>query len=173
MNPLHNWNVSLRLYGPHHARTLSQEDTCAWYGNLEGSEVIRSEFPYELKSQLKLVQSDCPSDLISDFDGAHISLLVDQLFNAQENNIERLYRQQEQDPTDILPFALGIRSGIGTQEQEPTQEHGWALGYRMDEGQLAQNESGLILQESSSTEPNTALRIMGLAPSPLEWFWHD
>jgi hypothetical protein len=173
MNPQENWNVSLRLYGPHHARTQSEEDVCAWYGNLKGSEIVHSTFPYEVQSRLELVQSDCPDELTSNLNGAHIALMIEQLFNAQQNNIERLYRQQEQDPTDILPYTLGARSGIGIREQQALQEHGWALNYQMEDGQLAQNENGLILQEPSSLEPNRALRIMGLAPSSFEWFWDD
>ena len=173
MNPGGDTHISLRIYSPHYPRTRSDQDVCSWYGNLSGSEIRNLDYPYELKSRLQLVRSDCPQDLALQIDESHLTLQIEPLVSAQLNNLERLYRQEEQDINEVLPFSLGVRSGIGAQEQAPFQEQGWALSYRMEDGAFAQNEQGLILQETSSTTPNRALRIMGLAPSPFAWFWYD
>ena len=120
-----------------------------------------------------MTQSDCPKEFADQLDGSHLTLRVETLVSAQQSNLERIYRQEERDVEEVLPFALGVRSGIGAQEQAPFQEHGWALSYRMEDGNVARNEDKLILQQTSSSQPDQALRIMGLAPSPLEWFWYD
>ena len=120
-----------------------------------------------------MTQSDCPKEFADQLDGSHLTLQIEPLVSAQKNNLERIYRQEEKNVDDIIPFALGVRSGIGAQEQAPFQEQGWALSYQMEEGQVARNGDELILRQTSSTQPNRALRIMSLAPSPFEWFWYD
>lgn len=173
INPRGNANVSLKLYGPHYPRTRSPEDVCSWYGNLSSSEIQNLDYPYGLKSRLQMTQSDCPKEVADQLDGSHLTLQIEPLVSAQQNNLERIYRQEEEELESILPFALGVRSGIGAQEQAPFQEQGWALSYRMEDGQVARDGEELILQQTSSNQPNRALRIMGLAPSPFEWFWYD
>ena len=120
-----------------------------------------------------MTQSDCPKEFADQLDGSHLTLRVETRVSAQQSNLERIYRQEERDVEEVLPFALGVRSGIGAQEQAPFQEHGWALSYRMEDGNVARNEDKLILQQTSFSQPDQALRIMGLASSPLEWFWYD
>ena len=173
MNPRGDANVSLKLYGPHYPRTRSPDDVCSWYGNLSDIEIQSLDYPYGLKSRLRMTQSDCPKEFADQLDGSHLTLQIEPLVSAQQNNLERIYRQEEKDVDEVLPFALGVRSGIGAQEQAPFQEQGWALSYQMDEGKVALDGDELILQQTSSTQPNRALRIMGLAPSPFAWFWYD
>lgn len=173
INPRGGANVSLKLYSPHYPHTRADTDVCSWYGNLSDNEIQSLNYPYGLKSRLRMTQSDCPKEFADQLDGSHLTLRVEPLVSAQQSNLERIYRQEERDVEEVLPFALGVRSGIGAQEQAPFQEHGWALSYRMEDGNVARNEDKLILQQTSSSQPDQALRIMGLAPSPLEWFWYD
>ena len=66
MNPRGDANVSIKLYGPHDPRTQSPDDVCSWYGNLSDSEVQSLNYPYGLKSRLRVtVQKNLPIRLMA------------------------------------------------------------------------------------------------------------
>ena len=171
-DPNISWTISIRIYNPHHARTRNPNDMCSWYGTMYNCDIRNTSLPYSLVCNIEEIQTDCPEEVSTQIHGAYLSLQIEELNSAQQTNLEQLYRQQEKDLTPLFPYALGVRSGIGKQEQPPFQEHGWAIRYKMENGLFAQ-ENGLLIPEQSTQSLNTGLRIMGLAPSPFDWFWYD
>lgn len=167
-----SWTISLRLYSPHHARTRREEDMCSWYGSMYNCEIRNSTLPYSLVCNIQQTQSTCSEELSTQIQGSYLSLQIEELNSAQQTNLENLYRQQEKDIMPIMPYVLGVRSGIGKKEQAPFQEHGWAIQYKLENGRFALEEHTLIL-DASSQGNNTGMRIMGIAPSPFDWFWYD
>ena len=54
----------------------------------------------------KQTSRDCPKEFADQIDGSHLTLQIEPLVSTPQNNLERIYRQEEKDVDEVLSFAL-------------------------------------------------------------------